>query len=223
MNHPIKIALAEDETLFRKGISFILQREKEFDVVFEAENGIELLAFLKKSNPLPDIVLMDLKMPDLNGVETTRAIVQDYPEIKIIALTSYDTKAFIANMIHIGAASYLVKNTTSKELVATIKEVAAKGFCYNSKIMEVLRENSAALKKNRRLSFEETLTKREEEIIKLVCQQYSTKEIADKLFINHRTVEGHRNKLLLKTGSKNVAGLVVYAILHDLVTAGDMI
>ncbi|HET8810563.1 MAG TPA: response regulator transcription factor [Flavobacteriaceae bacterium] len=223
MADPIKIALAEDETLFRKGISFILQRETAFDVVFEAENGIELLAFLKKINPLPDIVLMDLKMPDLNGVETTRAIVQDYPEIKIIALTSYDTKAFIANMIYIGAASYLVKNTTSKELIATIKEVAAKGFCYNAKIMEVLRENSAQLKKTSRFSFDETLTNREEEIIKLVCKQYNTKEIAEKLFISHRTVEGHRNSLLLKTGSKNVAGLVVYAILHDLVTAGDMI
>jgi DNA-binding NarL/FixJ family response regulator len=222
MDKPIKIALAEDEALFRKGISFILQREKAFEVIFEAENGIELLGFLKKKTAHPDIVLMDLKMPDLNGVEATRAITQDYPEIKVIALTSYETKAFIANMIHIGAASYLLKNTSSKELVATIKEVAANGFCYNNRIVEVLKEDSATLKKNQRLSFDEPLTKREKEIVKLVCQQYNTKEIAEKLFINHRTVEGHRNNLLQKTGSKNVAGLVVYAVLNEIVAPGEL-
>jgi DNA-binding NarL/FixJ family response regulator len=217
----LKLILADDEPLFRNGISFILQREKDIEVIFEASDGAELLEYLKAGKQQPDIIIMDLKMPLLNGVDATKIISEEFPEIKIIALTSYNTKLFIANMINTGAASYLVKNTTPQNLLTTIREVAFKGFYYDEHVLEVLKDEMHTLKKSSFDNWE--LTAREREIIKLICMQLSTKEIADKLFINHRTVEGHRNNLLLKTQSKNMAGLVVFALQNDIIQLQDLV
>lgn len=217
----IKIILADDEPLFRNGIAFLLQREKDMHVLFEASNGMELLTYLTEGGPQPEIIIMDLKMPYLNGVEATKMIAEEYPHIKIIALTSYNTKAFIANMINTGAASYLVKNTTPAELVKTIREVAQKGYYYDEHVLEVIREDLHTAKKTVFDNWQ--LTSREREIIRLICMQLSTKEIADKLFINHRTVEGHRNNLLLKTQSKNMAGLVIFALQNDVISLEDLV
>lgn len=219
MNDKLKIALADDEVLFRKGVLFMLEREKNIEIVHEASNGEELLAYLNDNQEnLPDIILMDLKMPLLNGVEATKKVHKKFPEVKIIALTSYDTKPFIINMIQEGACSYLVKNTSPKDMIYTINEVAFKGFYYNDLIMSIIQEGLIfGTKKTKSNLDEEYLTTREKEILDLVCQQYSTNEIAEKLFISPRTVEGHRNNLLLKTESKNIAGLVVYAIQNKVV------
>lgn len=217
----IKILLADDEPLFRNGIAFLLQREADMEIIFEAANGIEVLDYLSGCTTYPDIIIMDLKMPGVNGVEATKAISEEYPSIKVIALTSYNTKTFIANMISTGAASYLVKNITPDVLLKTIREVAAKGYYYDALVLEVLKENIQAPKKSNFTNWD--LTVREKEIIKLICMQLSTKEIADTLFINYRTVEGHRNNLLLKTQSKNMAGLVVFALQNDILKLEDII
>ena len=127
----IKLLLADDEELFRKGISFLLQRQDNIQILYEANNGSEVFEYLKSSSIHPDIILMDLKMPLLNGVEATKLINKEFPSIKIIALTSYNTKSFIANMIEIGAASYIVKNSTPEEMITTINHVIEKGFYYN--------------------------------------------------------------------------------------------
>lgn len=224
MKNTIKIILADDEVLFRKGISFLLDREENIEIIFEVSNGMELVSFLKESNIHPDIIMMDLKMPHLNGVDTTRIIHNDFPHIKIIALTSYDSKSFIANMISIGAASYLVKNTTPAEMIKTINEVYQKGIHYNEQVLKILQEGitSGAVKQNKTLFDEDYLTNREKEVLLLICRQLNTHEIADKLFISPRTVEGHRNNLLLKTESKNVAGLVVYAIQNKIIAVEDL-
>jgi DNA-binding NarL/FixJ family response regulator len=218
----IKIALADDEVLFRKGISFLLQRKKNIDIVFEASNGEELVCFLrenKHNNTNPDIVIIDLKMPVLNGVEATKIIHEEFPEVRIIALTSYNTKSFIANMIDVGAASYLVKNTTPQELMTTINEVYANGFYYNDEVLQVIHEYLISPKKKIKSRFlDEQLTNREIEVLKLICQQYSGAEIAEKLFLSARTVEGHRNNLLRKTECKNMIGLIIYAINNEYVT-----
>ena len=140
MKQNIKIALTDDEQLFRKGISFLLQREENFEILFEAENGQELIDSLDTKN-LPYIILMDLKMPILNGVETTKIIHKKFPSIKIVALTSYDGKSFITNMIDVGASSYLLKNTNPKVVVHTINEVFDKGFYYDDKVMKTIHEN----------------------------------------------------------------------------------
>lgn len=220
----IKIVLADDEILFRKGIAFLLEREHNIEIIFEASNGSELLSSLKESSIHPDIILMDLKMPYLNGVEATKMIHQDFPEIRIIALTSYDTKSFIANMINIGAASYLVKNATPAEMIETINEVFSKGFYYNQQVLQVIQEEVLPPhSRGRCLLDEDYLTSREKEVLHLICKQLNTQEIADKLFISPRTVEGHRNNLLLKCESKNVAGLVVFAIQNKIVNFEDLL
>lgn len=219
MNNKIKIVIADDEQLFRTGMRFLLQKTEEFEVIFEAEDGIELIDLLKNSEEIPDIILMDLKMPKLNGVEATKIIHKDYPDIKIIALTSYGGKSFIINMIDVGASSYLLKNTSPKDVVFTIKEVHEKGFFYNEKVMKMIHENllSSSGKKIRSDLDKKLLSKREIEVLELICAEYTTNEIAEKLFISPRTVDGHRNNLLLKTGSKNVAGLVIYGIQKKLI------
>lgn len=210
----IHIAIADDEHLFRSGIKFLLEREANFNVIFEAENGKELIDFISNTEVFPDVILMDLKMPEINGVEATKIIHKTHPDIKIIALTSYGGKAFITNMIDVGASSYLLKNSSPKTVVQTINEVFEKGFYYDAEVLKIIHENiiSSSGKRIKSDLDKKLLSSREIDVLELICQQYTTAEIADKLFISPRTVEGHRNNLLLKTQSKNVAGLVIYGI-----------
>lgn len=216
MNTTIKIALADDEVLFRKGISFLLQREENIEIIFEASNGEELLMSLNDHEIKPDIIVMDLKMPILNGVEATRIIRTEFPDIKIIALTSYNTKSFVANMIHTGVVAYLVKSATPKELIHTINEVAKKGFYYREDVLKTIQETIISIKKSKGNLETGFLSPREIEILQLICLQKTTSEIAEELFLSPRTVEGHRNNLLLKTESRNIAGLVVFAIQNEI-------
>ena len=215
----INIVIADDEQLFRSGMKFLLSREQNFNIIFEAENGKELIDFISNTEVFPDVILMDLKMPEMNGVEATKIIHKVHPDIKIIALTSYDGKSFITNMIDVGASSYLVKNTSPKMVVHTVNEVYDKGFYYDEKVLKIIHENiiSSSGKRIKSDLDKKLLSKREIDVLELICEQYTTSEIAEKLFISPRTVEGHRNNLLLKTQSKNVAGLVIYGIQKKLI------
>ena len=214
----IKILIADDELLFRSAISFLLQREENIEVLAEASNGEEVINYLKNNENHPDIILMDLKMPVLNGVEATKLIHRYYPQIKVIALTSYNTNSFINNMIHAGAASYLVKNATPADMIYTINEVAKNGFYYNEMVLKVIQGNIAFEGTKTKSDFDrDFLTSREQEVLQLLCEQLSAPEIAVKLFLSPRTIEGHRNSLLIKTASKNIAGLVVYALQNGIV------
>lgn len=214
----IQIALADDEALFRKGIQLILSDYPDLKVIIEAENGEDLLAKIQVADDLPDVLLLDLKMPVLNGVQTARIIRERFPSIHIVVLSTYATKAFVLNMVEIGAAAYLAKNSNPEEVVETIRAVHAKGFHYNELVLEVIREN--LVQKNvpkPKTPFDPELTNREKEVLQLICEQFTTAEIAEKLFISHRTVDGHRNNLLSKLGCRNTAGLVVYAIQSELI------
>jgi DNA-binding NarL/FixJ family response regulator len=215
----INIVIADDEQLFRSGIRFILEREPNFNISFEAENGKKLLDFLRTTKEFPDIILMDLNMPEMNGVEATKIIHKTHPNIKVVVLTSYNSKSFITNMIDVGASSYLVKNTSPKMVVHTINEVHKKGFYYDEKVLSIINQNiiSSSGKRIKNDLEQNLLSKREIDVLELICAQKTTLEIADKLFISPRTVEGHRNNLLLKTKSKNVAGLVIYGIQKKLI------
>lgn len=214
----IQVALADDEALFRKGMKLLLEDYEGISVILEAQDGAQLLQFLQQSPALPDVLLLDMKMPNLNGVDTAKALQEHFPGIKIIVLSTYFSKAFIVNMIELGAGSYLPKNANPDEVVATIREVYNNGFSYNQAVLEVIRDNMLQKSKPKiPLSFGVEITTREKEILQLICEEYTTGEIAEKLFISPRTVDGHRNNLLEKLGCKNVAGLVVYAIQHQLV------
>lgn len=214
----IQLALADDEALFRKGMKLLLEDYEGISVVLEAQDGEQLLQQLRQAPTLPDVLLLDMKMPNLNGVETAKVLQENFSSIKIIVLSTYFSKAFIVNMIELGAGAYLPKNATPDEVVATIREVHNNGFSYNQAVLEVIRDNMLQKSKPKMpLSFGVDITSREKEILQLICEEYTTGEIAEKLFISPRTVDGHRNNLLEKLGCKNVAGLVVYAIQHQLV------
>lgn len=215
----INIVIADDEQLFRSGIRFILEREPNFNISFEAKNGKKLLDFLRTTKEFPDIILMDLNMPEMNGVEATKIIHKTHPNIKVVVLTSYNSKSFITNMIDVGASSYLVKNTSPKMVVHTINEVHKKGFYYDEKVLSIINQNiiSSSGKRIKNDLEQNLLSKREIDVLELICAQKTTLEIANELFISPRTVEGHRNNLLLKTKSKNIAGLVIYGIQKKLI------
>lgn len=220
MNNLIKIVLADDELLFRQGLKAILKNEVNLEILFDAEDGNDLIEQLRNTDILPDIIITDLKMPKLNGVEATKLIRKEFPELKIIALTSYFSKPFILNMISIGAVAYLAKNSTPALMVKTIEEVAEKGFYYDGIVLQYIHESLTNSEDQKiKSDFDTTyFTKREIEILELVCKQLTTNEIAEKLFVSPRTIDGHRNNLLIKTESKNVAGLVIYALKNKLVS-----
>lgn len=214
----IKIAIADDEALFRKGMIALLRDFADFQIVLEAENGKALLTHLAAAEELPEVLLLDLNMPELNGIEAARVLQRDYADLKIIVLSSYFSKAFIINMMELGAAAYLPKNAQPETVELTIREVAEKGFFYTNEVLLVIRENMVQKqRKTPKAGFAVALTKREKEILQLICEQATTPEIAQKLFISTRTVEGHRNNLLQKLGCRNTAGLVVCALEYNLV------
>ncbi len=217
----IHLALADDEALFRRGMRLILEDYPDLQVMMEAENGEDLLTKIRASGELPDVLLLDLKMPGMTGIEAAEIIRREFPSILIVVVSSHVSKAFILNMIEIGAAAYLGKNAHPDEVVETIRMVCQKGFYYNSTVMEVIRDNmtgKSQVKPQR--SFEIEITSREKEVLQLICEECTTQEIADKLYISNRTVEGHRNNLLSKLGCRNTAGLVVYALQGGLVKIG---
>lgn len=215
----IKIAIADDEALFRKGMKLLLENDSDdMQVTLEAGDGGDLLRHLRASESLPDVLLLDLNMPNTSGVEAAKIIREEFPGLKIIVLSTYFSNAFIINMIELGAAAYLPKDSDPEEVRRSIEEVMQNGFSYNQKVLEVIRDNMVLKTKPKMpSSFQVELTAREREILQLICEECTTGEIAEKLFISPRTVEGHRNHLLEKLGCKNVAGLVIYAVQHDLV------
>ena len=221
MSNNILIALADDEALFRRGMRLILEDYPDLTVMLEAENGDDLLTKIRNSIDLPDVLLLDLKMPGKTGIEAAEIIRREFPSILIVVVSSHISKAFILNMIEIGAAAYLGKNAHPDEVVETIRMVREKGFYYNANVMEVIRDNMMGknpVKPQR--SFEVELTGREKEVLQLICEECTNQEIADKLFISNRTVEGHRNNLLSKLGCRNTAGLGVHALQSGLVKVG---
>ena len=216
----ITIAIADDEALFRKGMKLILNSYENLEIILEAENGEDLIQQLRATNNLPQILLLDLKMPKMNGIEAAKIIQKEFPALKIIVLSTHFSRAFIINMIELGAASYLPKNSEPEEVVETIRAVNSKGFHYNNQVLGIIRENLVS-KNKPKAHFPFELTTREKEILQLICEQYTTPEIGKKLFISPRTVDGHRNNLLSKLDCKNIAGLVVFALQNQVVKISE--
>jgi DNA-binding NarL/FixJ family response regulator len=217
MMNKIKIAIADDQHLFRKAIVTILSGMEEFDLIIDAENGRVFMDKLKSSEQ-PDIALIDLDMPEINGMELQKLLHSQYPEVKTIMLTVFNQEAFIGKMIEAGANGYLAKNCDISELVTAIVSVYKTGFYFNADCVKALRNFSFNKKKkltnNNNIHFD--LTERELEILDLICKEFTNNEIADQLFLSVRTIEGHRNNLLAKVGCRNIAGLVIFAIKNGL-------
>jgi DNA-binding NarL/FixJ family response regulator len=212
----INIAIADDQKLFRKGMVALINSFDGMSIIFEAGNGRELLDSCANSSIKPDIILLDLSMPEMNGLDALRILKQEHPNISIIILSSHEAENFILATIQAGANGYLAKNAEPEEVEQAIREVHKNDFYFTMPMLEIMRKGLT--KKIQPTSFdsENHLTMREKEILKLICKQFNSSEIAEQLFLSSRTVEGHRNNLLLKTGSRNTAGLVLYALKYKL-------
>lgn len=202
----IKIILADDHHVFREGISSFFDNVEEVSLIGQAANGQEVVD-LMKANPA-DVVLMDISMPEMDGITTAEKLKEDYPAVKIIMLTMHETQNYIRKLLEVGVDGYLLKTTSKEELMSAISKVMEGGKFYGADVQEIFMNSFNSEK----VITEVKLTKREKEILELICEEYNTNEIAEKLFISAYTVETHRKNLLSKTGSKNVAGLVKFAM-----------
>ncbi len=218
----IRIAMADDEVLFRQGLISILEKHDDIRVIFEAGDGYELLDWMQRQTELPDIVLLDLRMKPLNGIDTAKVLKSYYPQSKVIILTSLDQASYLGYMVKIGVNAFLSKRCDLDDLVKVVRKVNEAGMFFSEEDAFHLRESvRKKLKQPGLFDSPVHLTPREIEILVLICQEHSTAEIADKLYLSVRTVEGHRNNLLQKTGAKNVVGLVIYALLENLIDLED--
>ncbi len=208
----IRIIIADDHQLFRNGLKILLNAFPEFEVTGEASNGVEFLKILK--NTKADIVLMDINMPEMDGIEATRQGLKLYPEIDIIALSMYGEEEYYYKMVDAGAKGFLVKDSDISEVKDAILTVR-KGGSYFSQ--ELLYHVIQKIKHRENENKSANLSKREKEILFKICEGLSNQEIAETLFISKRTVDKHRANLLGKTNSKNTASLILFAIRNKLI------
>ncbi len=217
MNSKIYIALVDDETLFREGIAKILNEYLQFQVIYSLSSGQELIDKLDAGSQYPDVIILDLKMKPLDGIETTKIIKQKFPESKIIIISSYYSPSFINYMVRLGVNAFLPKNINPKELIFSVDMVYEKGLYFTKEYAEAFKVQNLQMPKKPHFDKNEGITKKELEILKLICHGQTNQQVAKTTSRSVRTIEGHRQHLLDKTGAKNTAGLVVYALMHKLV------
>lgn len=220
MTQRINIGLVEDQFLFREGIKAILESWSDIKVVFESADGYSVIEKLKQCEILPDVMLVDLSLPpnghqEFSGLDLTRALQNFFPNIQVLILSVHDDEYFISQLIENGAKAYLVKESDPQEVYDAIVSLHTKGVYINARTLKALQGKLAG--KIKPTHTQSGLSKREEEVLKLICQQLTAEQIGEQLFISTKTVNGHRSNLLLKTGSKNVTGLVIYAVKHKIV------
>jgi len=206
MKQKLKVYIADDHTLFRKAMVNLLQTFDRISDVKDAENGKDLLALMKSETP--DVAIVDLQMPVMDGADTCENIIARYPDVKIIILTMHDSDKYVLHMMEMGVHAFLLKNTEPDELEKAIDSIVDKDFYHNDWVVSIMRKN---VKAQRPTFSTEHLTEREKQIVQLVCRELSSKEIADKLSISERTIENHRSTIMKKLGVRNTIGLVHYA------------
>ena len=210
----INIVIADDHKLFRKGIVALLSDFNFLNEINEAANGSELLDLLSKLELFPDVVLLDLRMPVMDGVEAHQHIRKLYPDLKVIILTMEDDEQYILHLISEGVNGYLLKNADPEEMEMAILKVVKNGYYFSDDISAMLIKN---LKKKEKaeVSFNLDFTEREIQALELICKEYSNAEIAEAMKISIRTAEGYKLKLLEKSGAKNIAGLVILSLKYN--------
>ena len=214
----INIFLVDDHQIVRDGIKSLLLDSSEISIAGEAMNGKELMDELEHSKP--DVILMDISLPDISGIELTKQITQQFPDIKVVILSMYTQEDFITNAIGAGAKGYLPKNTTRQELLNAVIAVHNGREYYNDAVSKIILENYiSTVRKLKEVETEkdpENLSSREKQILKLYIEGMSNQQIADKLFISIRTVESHKNHIMQKLGVKSTVELVKYAIRNNI-------
>ena len=212
----IKVAIADDHKIFRKGVILSLRSYTNIKFVQEAENGEDLLNGIVASQP--DLVLMDLRMPTKDGIETTKVLSKSYPDIKVLVLTMYEDERFVSHLMENGANGYLLKSADPSEIRKAIIEVMTKGYYLNNFVNRVLLKKSHSRAKSiPSLNNEVVLNDKEREVIRLLCMEFTAGEIAQKMEISPRTVEAIKDRLMERFGTKNTAGLVFFAVKNNLI------
>jgi DNA-binding NarL/FixJ family response regulator len=213
----VHLILADDHEIFRKGLEITLKRIPFIEKIHHAVNGTDVLR-LVKLHPETNVIIMDIRMPSLNGIETTIEIRKSNLNVRILALSMLDDKASIVQMFKAGANGYLLKNTNKLELQEAIEQIMEGNNYFAKEVSQVLlRHDFNTPTPSKKKVMINDLTSREENILKLICQQYSTREISEILCLSEKTIEGHRKSLLDKTHSRNVAGLVWYALENGII------
>lgn len=213
MSNITKIALVDDHTLFRTGLAGLLSQHDGFEVVADVGSGEEFLAMLPSLDV--DVVFMDISMPGMDGAETTRRALAERPDLRIVTLSMYGDEHYYTRMMESGASGFLLKDSDIEEVYSAVEVTMAGDSYFSSALLGTLTRNMSMLAVDE--PDEDQLSNREVEILVEVCRGLSNQEIADKLFISKRTVDKHRANIMEKTGCKNTANLVVYAIKNHLV------
>lgn len=209
----VKIMVVEDHEIFRKGIVNLLNDIKDVEVIAEAENG---KIFLEKIEEVkPDIVFMDIRMPELDGIEATKIAVSKNPKLKVVALSMHNEEEYLEKMLEVGAMGFLLKNATMIDIEKAINSVMSGYRFFSEELMNILANKY--IKKPEPTKENSEFSKRELEVLQLICEGLTNHEIGEKLFISNRTVDGHRARMLEKIGAANTVGLVIYAIKNKLI------
>lgn len=212
----IKVAIADDHKIFRKGVILSLRPYNNIKFVLEAENGEELLAGLAEA--APDVILMDLRMPQKDGIETTKIVSKQYPHIYVLVLSMHEDERFVSHMMENGANGYLLKNAEPQEIKRAIMDVYEKGYYLNNFVNRILIKKAHSKQKTLpSLNSEITISDKEKEVLQFICMEFTAQEIAQKMEISPRTVEAIKDRLMERFGSKNTAGLVFFAVKNNLV------
>jgi DNA-binding NarL/FixJ family response regulator len=208
----IKIIIVDDHKMFRESLRNILTTKKVADIIGEAENGEELIKMLDIHHP--DVILMDISMPKMNGIEATKKAIQKQPDVKVLALSGFDDDNYYFSMVDAGAKGFVLKNAGIAELKNAINDIYQNKNWFSSELLQkIIHKLNTKPKKEP----ETGLSERELDVLKLICESHTNEQIAERLFISFETVKYHRANILSKTGCTNTAGLVMYAIKNHLI------
>jgi DNA-binding NarL/FixJ family response regulator len=213
----IRLAIADDHALFRRGLVAIFTQAPGIELICEASDGQELIE--KMANQRPDVVLLDLQMPRLDGIKTIQHIRRHFSAVKVIILSMHDEDNFVTRLMELGANGYLLKDSDPDEVEKAIHLVATEDYYYGTFLTKVMHRRMLDKPRKREplpLNAKVNLSARELEILRLICEGHTTTQIADQLFISDRTVEGHRTRIMERIGAKNTAGMVVYAVKNNI-------
>jgi DNA-binding NarL/FixJ family response regulator len=217
----ISVFIVDDQNLFRQSLALLINSIDEFRLEGDFESGNAFIKELPKlATDKIHIAIIDMDMPGMNGIELNEYLHEQYPQIKVIILSVHVSPSLIAQMIHAKASAYLEKNCDKDELAMAIQSVYKTGFYFNRKVLKAIQDNAAnkTVTQKKLDSLTIKLSAREKQILELICKECSTAEIAEKIYVSARTIEGHRKRLLTKTGCRNTAGLVLFSIKYGIFT-----
>ncbi|MFY9310579.1 MAG: response regulator transcription factor [Bacteroidia bacterium] len=215
LKETFKIFILDDHQMLIDGLKALLQNEHQYKLCGTAQDAVQALQLIE--NNTPDIILSDINMPGMNGIEFTREVKRKYPSVKVIALSMFNGQPAISDMLDAGASGYILKNTGKEELLNALQKVASGGMFFSDEVAAEIMKSMNDRNQKKEPAVEIHLTKREKEIIQLIAKEYSNAQIGEALFISERTVETHRKNIFQKVNTKTVVGLIKFAIENKLI------